>query len=159
MEFSYLLCIRFYHCRALVRQTSSASVGSPSPFANADLFAPSGSRLATLVGQVVPLQQNETGWYWLQWNYTGPAVIGSVRVQLSTAVALSQGQEVHYDRVCLSVASAAGKAVACFQGWQWHITYAFHNIGSSSSIISKLICSRASHSVPIVQSAHLTHLM
>ena len=96
-----------YFCgdRILVRQSSTTSA-KPTPEVIVTLLDSQGTQISSQHNRASRSDLQETGWYWLQWTQASTKPVSELRLALTAQSALTAGQEVNYDSVCVAIESA-----------------------------------------------------
>ena len=89
----------------LARQSSTISV-RPIPEVIVTLLESQGTQISSQRSRASHSDLQEAGWYWLQWTQASTKPVSELRLALTAQSALTAGQEVNYDSVCVAIESA-----------------------------------------------------
>ena len=101
------ICVAIFF-RVFVRQTTGAT-----PVVTTTFYDLQGNQISSQQKQPSSFDLAKSDWHWLQWNQTSISSAYKLRITLGSKSSLAGSQEIHYDKVCASIASApTGKILA-----------------------------------------------
>ena len=101
------ICVAIFF-RVFVRQTTGVT-----PVVTTAFYDLQGNQISSQQKQPSSSDLAKSDWYWLQWNQASSSSAYKLRITLGSKSSLAGSQEVHYDKVCASIASApTGKILA-----------------------------------------------